>query len=94
MWGRNSRTGMKKKRMQKTKVWKLKENGEYNRKIQESCAVEANGKDALDNLWQRIKIAMQNVAVEVCGKTKGGGLNDKDTWWYLSREQRKRLRKQ
>ena len=42
--------------------------------------MEVNGKDTLDDLWQRIKKAMQNVAAEVCGKTKGGGPNDKDTW--------------
>ena len=58
--------------------------GEYNRKIQENCEVEANGKDTLDDLWQRIKIAIKMWQRKPVAKPKegvqttkipGGGVN-------------------
>ena len=65
----------------KIKIWKLKGEkvAEYRGKVREKF--DANTSTVEEN-WQALKTAVLGAATEVCGTTKGGKHQGRETWWW------------
>jgi hypothetical protein len=66
----------------KTRWWKLKGNVSQEFKNRVIAERSWNESEDADNMWKKMAIHIQKVAIEVFGVTRGNKREPKDTWWW------------
>ncbi|XP_063590189.1 uncharacterized protein LOC134767068 [Penaeus indicus] len=76
------------KKLQKIKVWKLREcEGEYRRQVGER--LKRMKRETAAEMWKASKEAMVEVAGKLCGRTSGRRAGEQETWWLTEEVQEK-----
>jgi len=66
----------------KVKTWKLKDT-ERRREYQDAVQQKyGSGAESVEEAWHSLKSAVLESAEEVCGRSKGGKRERKETWWW------------